>query len=68
VTKGQDTYLVKDVLETALGKCRALDVLDGAKLAGKTLTLLRGDGSLLLTGELVEVALVITEVDLGADN
>ena len=51
-----------------LRECRALDVLDGAKLTSETLAHLAGDRALLLSGELLADGLVIAQVDLCADN
>jgi hypothetical protein len=42
------TRLIKNVLETLLSECGALDILDRTKFTCETLSLFRRDGPLLL--------------------
>lgn len=60
--------LVEDLHETLLSGGRALKVLDSADLGSLGLSLLLGDGRLVLLGELCDGVLVAAEIDLGADE
>lgn len=62
------TCLVKNVLEALLGQCGALDILDRTKFTCETLSLLRGDGPLLLPLELLHHLRVIAQIHLGAHD
>ena len=50
--EGRQDGLVKDVLKALLCQSRALDVLDSLELLDQLLTLLKGNGSLLVLGQL----------------
>ena len=60
--------LVEDCFEPLAGEGGALEVLEGADLVGHGLALLLGDGRLVLAGEVVDGLLVLSEIDLGADE
>src|ERR1700742_3431877 len=53
------TRLVENVLETLLGKCRALDILDRTEFTRETFSLFGGDRPLLLPLELLHHLRVI---------
>jgi hypothetical protein len=60
--------LVENVLETLLSQSRAFHVFDGLDLLRHLRALLRCDGRQLLLGESVERFLVLTHIELGADE
>ena len=55
-----DAYLIKNILQALLSECRALDVFDRTEFTRKTLSLLGGDRSLLLSLEFLHHLRVIT--------
>jgi hypothetical protein len=65
---GGTTDLVKYIFEALLGEGRALYVFDCAEFACKTLSGLKGDGTLLLAGELLDDGCIVSEIDLCADD
>lgn len=60
--------LVKDLLETLLGEGRALHVVVGVDLLGERTSLLGSDGGLVLLLETIDGVLVLTKIELGADE
>lgn len=65
--RGQDR-LIENVLEPFLRQRRALDVFDRLQFLGQLLALLQRDGLLLVLGQLLQRALLVTQIDLRADE
>lgn len=61
-------YLVKHILQLILRKSTAFDVLNSAEILGHTLAVFPSHGCHLLLGQLFPYALIIAQIDLGADN
>jgi hypothetical protein len=62
------SYLVKHILELVLRQGTALDVFDSAELLGHALAVLPPHGSHLLLSKLLPDAVIVPQIDLGADN
>jgi len=60
--------LVEHLYKTQLGSSRALKVLDSSDLVGLGLTLLLGDGALVLLAKPLDGILVAAEIDLSTDK
>jgi hypothetical protein len=66
--RDRGTNLVKDVLQTLLGKGRTFDILDGAELLCKSFAGLGEDRSLPLPRELFDDLRVVSQIYLGTDD
>lgn len=62
------THLVENVLQALLRQSRALNVLDGAQLAGQLLALLSHNRPLLRPRELLHDAGIVAQIDLGSND
>lgn len=68
VEEARLTYLIKDILQTLLRQCRTFHILDSSEFPSESLSLLWSNGSLLLPCKFLYYLVVISQIDLCADN
>lgn len=64
----EDSYLVKHILQLELRECRALHVLDSAKVLGHALAVFFPHRLHLLLAKLLTDLRVVAQIGLGANN
>ncbi len=62
------THLIKNVLQAHQCQCRAFYVLDSSEFPSESLSLLCGDGSLLLSRKFFYYLGIISQIDLRAHD